>query len=389
MLTPEQQLRYARHLTLPGFGPEGQEKLLRGSVLVVGAGGLGSPVALYLAAAGVGRIGVVDDDVVELSNLQRQVLHRTRDVGTPKVESARRAIAECNPEVRVTCVRERFTHANARALVRQHDVVVDCADNFPTRYLVNDAAVLEERPVVHGSIFLFEGQVTVFDARRGPCYRCLFPDPPAPGSVPSCAEAGVMGVLPGVIGTIQATEAVKLLAGLGEPLAGLLLVYDALAMTFRKLRLARNPACALCGRTPSIREVRPIIWNCSAPDPFVAQISAAAYQAVREGGEEHLLLDVREPREVRAGCIEGARFIPLGELARRVGELARWRDRLVVCQCHSGVRSQRAAEFLKQQGFSKVANLSGGYLAWLARPRGGPVEQGGEEPPNGGRQWHT
>jgi adenylyltransferase/sulfurtransferase len=366
MLTPEQQLRYARHLILPGFGSESQEKLLRGSALIVGAGGLGSPVALYLAAAGVGRLGVVDDDVVDLSNLQRQILHRTRDAGTPKTESARRAIADCNPDVQIECIRERFAEANARALVRQYDVVLDCADNFPTRYLVNDAAALEGRPVVHGAIFLFEGHAAVFDARRGPCYRCLFPDPPEPDAVPSCAEAGVLGVLPGVIGTIQATEAIKLLTGLGEPLAGSLLVYNALAMTFRKLRLLRNPECALCGERPSIRDAVAIPWNCRAADPAVTQMTVSACRTLRASGQEHLLLDVSEPDEVAAGHIEGAMTIPLGSLAGRLDELASWRDRVVICQCRSGARSQRAAELLSQHGFTRVVNLAGGYLAWIA-----------------------
>jgi len=370
-LTVEQQLRYARHLVLPQFGAEAQRRLLASSVLLVGAGGLGSPTAFYLAAAGIGRMGVMDDDVVDLSNLHRQILHRTSDTGTPKVESARRAIKDCNPDVAVEPIRERLSENNARELIGRYDVVVDGTDNFPTRYLINDAAFFEGKPVVHGSIYHYEGQASVFDPVRGPCYRCLFPDPPAPGTVPSCAEAGVLGVLPGIIGLIEATETIKLLTGIGDTLAGRLLTYDALGMSFRTLRIRRNPACPLCGDEATIKDVRLIDWACDLPDPDVPQLRAVSYREVRDSGQKHLLLDVRETSEVQAGHIEGCRHIPVGDIAKRIAELEPWRNELVVCQCQSGVRSQRAAEFLRKSGFRKVVNMAGGYLAWLELLRRG------------------
>ncbi len=366
MLTVEQQLRYARHLTLPGFGAQAQQRLLDSSVLLLGAGGLGSPAALYLAAAGVGRIGIVDDDRVDLTNLQRQILHGTADVGTSKAASATRTLRERNDGIEVVAVPERFRASNARELVRQYDVVLDGADNFPTRYLVNDAAVLERKPVVHGSIYLYEGQVTVFDpSRGGPCYRCLFPEPPAPGTVPSCGEAGVLGVLPGVIGTLQATEAIKLLTGLGEALRGRIVTYDALGMRFKTLRLKRRPDCALCGEAPSICEAVELAWQCDVHDPDVLSLQPSDYRALRAAGEAHVLLDVREQQEVEGGSIDGYRHIPLGVLKDRISELEDGRDGLVVCLCQVGVRSRKAAELLRRQGFGKVANLEGGYVAWL------------------------
>ena len=363
MLTDDGRTRYDRHLRLAGFGEAAQERLLVGSVLVVGAGGLGSPALLYLAAAGVGRIGIVDDDVVDRSNLQRQVAHRDRDVGTAKAVSAARAVRERNPDVTVETHELRLHGGNARELLRGYDVVLDGADNFETRYLVNDAAFLERVPVVHGSVHRFEGQVTVFAPGEGPCYRCLFPSPPPPGSVPSCAQAGVLGVLPGTIGTVQATEAIKRLTGLGDPLVGRLLRYDALGMRWSELRLPREPSCPLCGDAPSITEVAPSgAAPCSVDD--LRRLDPATYAGLREAGAEHLLLDVRDPSEVAAGHIPGHRHIPLAELRDRVRELEAWRDRLVVCQCQRGGRSLEAAELLREAGFARLANLEGGYLAW-------------------------
>lgn len=365
MLTADQTARYDRHLRLDEFGARSQERLCAGSVLVVGAGGLGSPALLYLAAAGVGRIGIIDDDVLDRSNLQRQVVHRDSDVGSPKVASAARTLRELNPDVTVEAHELRLSEENARELLRGYDVVLDGADNFPTRYLINDAGHLESVPVVHGSIYRFEGQVTVFGGGSGPCYRCLFPQAPPEGTVPSCAQAGVLGVLPGVIGSVQATEAIKLLAGIGEPLIGRLLRYDALAMSWNTLRLARDPACPLCGDAPTISEVATIDRAC-VPDPrdVLQQLSTAEYRGLRGAGEEHLLLDVREPAEVAAGSIDGHRNISLDELPGRLAELEQWRDRLVVCHCQRGGRSLEAARLLRRAGFSRVANLEGGYLAW-------------------------
>lgn len=333
----------------------------------MGAGGLGSPALLYLAAAGVGRIGIVDDDVVDRSNLQRQVVHRERDVGVPKVDSAARAITDLNPDVRVDAHRVRFSARNARSLVSGYDVVLDGTDNFGTRYLINDAAFLEGVPFVHASVFRFEGQVTLFPGTSGPCYRCLFPNPPPPGSVPSCAEAGVLGVLPGVVGTLQATEAVKLVAGIGRSLSGRLLSYDALAMTLRELRYAADPACPLCGDAPVITE--PVDSEAACEVGGIERLSAAQYGALCARGDEHLLLDVREPGEVAAGSIDGYLNVPLNELESRIDEIHGWRERLVVCMCQVGERSLRAARLLRSAGFTTPANLEGGLVAWRAHHR--------------------
>ncbi|MDP6525176.1 MAG: molybdopterin-synthase adenylyltransferase MoeB [Kiritimatiellia bacterium] len=365
MLTVDQQLRYARHIALEGFGFQAQQTLLKSSVLLVGAGGLGSPATIYLAAAGIGRIGIIDDDVVDLSNLQRQIIHRTCDTGVTKVESAERAILDCNPGIQVDTFDERFTESNARELVGSYDLVIDGADNFPTRYLINDAAYLEKRPVVHGSIYHFEGQAAVFNPPAGPCYRCIFPDPPKPGTVPSCAEAGVLGVLPGIIGVVEATEAIKILTGIGEPLIGRLLTYDALEMRFRTLKINRSTRCPLCGDDPTITEAKTIEWACDVGDLNVPQMTVDAYTQLRQSDEKHFLLDVREAHEIEAGNIAGHHHIPLRQLEERIGELAAHKDDLVVCQCQSGWRSQKAAEFLRNNGFTKAVNLSGGYLAWL------------------------
>lgn len=377
-LSSAQCQRYARHLTLPEFGTAAQEKLLGSSVLLIGAGGLGSPLALYLAAAGIGRLGIMDFDAVDVSNLQRQVIHRTQDVGTPKARSAKRAIADLNPEVAVDVYEEGITSANALDIVAKYDVVIDGTDNFPTRYLVNDACVMLGKVNIYGSIYRFEGQATVFDgrrdatgARKGPCYRCLYPEPPSPGEVPSCAEGGVLGVLPGIVAMIQATEAIKALTGIGRPLTGRLMRYDALNMQFRELKIRRDPSCPVCGEHPTVTRLIDYEQFCglkrgeSAPGAAAdIEIDVAGYAALREAGTEHLLLDVREPFELGICQIEGNVNIPLGQLPGRLAEIAAWKDKLVICQCKSGRRSMKALETLQRHGFAKVQNLAGGILAW-------------------------
>jgi molybdopterin/thiamine biosynthesis adenylyltransferase/rhodanese-related sulfurtransferase len=362
-LTPEETLRYSRHLLLPPVGAEGQRRLKASRVLLVGAGGLGSPAALYLAAAGVGTIGLVEFDAVDVSNLQRQVLHGTRDVGRPKVDSARDRIADLNPHVTVEAHPTRLTSANALEIVRAYDVVIDGTDNFPTRYLVNDACVLTGRPYVYGSVFRFEGQASVFAAKDGPCYRCLFPEPPPPGAVPDCEEGGVLGVLPGLIGVLQATEALKLLLGIGEPLVGRLLLVDALRMQFRTLKLERDPSCPACG-TRTLRALIDYESFCgvgagAAAVPEIAPRELAARLAT---GAPVELIDVREPREWELARIAGARLVPLGTLG---GEIARWqRDAEIVIYCKTGVRSANAVRQLQAAGFTRVRNLTGGIRRW-------------------------
>lgn len=370
-LTQDQYLRYARHLTLPEFGEAAQAKLLQSSVLLIGAGGLGSPLALYLAAAGVGRLGIMDFDVVDVSNLQRQIIHRTQDVGTPKARSAKRGIQDLNPGVQVDLYEEGISSANALELVKKYDIVIDGTDNFPTRYLVNDACVLAGKVNIYGSIYRFEGQATVFDAARGPCYRCLYPEPPSPGEVPSCAEGGVLGVLPGIIAMIQATEAIKVLTGMGKPLIGRFLRYDALNMQFRELRLRKDPTCPICGPNRTIHQLIDYEQFCGLKRGEAApaadaepEITVEEYAALREAGTEHLLLDVREPFELGICQIEGNRNIPLGQLPQRLAEIAAWKDRLVITQCKSGRRSMTALATLKKHGFAHVKNLQGGILAW-------------------------
>ncbi len=375
-LTSDQYLRYARHLSLPEFGEAGQEKLLTSSVLLIGAGGLGSPLALYLAAAGVGRLGIMDFDVVDVSNLQRQIIHRTQDVGTSKAKSARRGVNDLNPATVVEIYEEGITSANALEIIAKYDIVIDGTDNFPTRYLVNDAAVMLGKVNIYGSIYRFEGQATVFDSRKGadgerngPCYRCLVPEPPPPGEVPSCAEGGVLGVLPGIIAMIQATEAVKILTGIGKPLTGRLMLYDALNMAFRERRLRKDPQCPVCSRNPTVTALIDYQQFCGMgrgeDKPMDAlEIDVHAYQAIRDAKKEHLLLDVREEHELGICQIEGNRNIPLGQLPARLNELAGWKDKLVVCQCKSGRRSMKALETLAKHGFSNVVNLKGGILAW-------------------------
>jgi len=368
-LRPDQFERYRRHLTLPEMGIEGQMRLLESSVLLIGAGGLGCPLALYLGAAGVGHLGIVDDDVVEASNLQRQILYSTDDVGRPKVEVAAERIRAQNPDVRVTPMQLRLDASNALEIFADYDVVVDGTDNFPTRYLSNDACVLLGKPNVYGSIFRFEGQSSVFDSRHGPCYRCLYPEPPPPGSVPSCAEGGVLGVLPGIIATVQATETVKLLTGIGNPLIGRLMLYDALAMEWNEFRLKKDPDCPICGTQPSITELIDYQGFCGfepidADAPELVQTRAADIHARIQAGEDLLLLDVRELDEWETTRIEGATLVPLGELEARSAELAEWRDRPVVVYCHLGGRSAQACEKLMRAGFTRVENMDGGIEAW-------------------------
>ncbi|NRA27184.1 MAG: molybdopterin-synthase adenylyltransferase MoeB [Opitutales bacterium] len=354
--------RYDRHLRLASFGPEKQAKLAQSSVLLVGIGGLGSPVALYLAAAGVGRLVLVDDDVVDISNLQRQVLFKDADAGQLKVEVAKRELKAFNPDIQIDAHATRFNPDNALDLLQGIDLVIDGADNFPTRYLVNDAAHFAGIPVVHGSIHQFDGQVSVFQPNDGPCYRCLFPEPPPLGSAPSCAEAGVLGVLPGTVGTIQATEAIKVLTGMGESLTGKLLCWDALSSEQRLLRISKNPNCPLCGAQPSITA---LAWTGDFCDlDTMNQLSAADYATWRSKNKSHVLLDVREPEEIAQDAIDGHINIPLGQLPMRVNELATLKDTTIVCQCAAGVRSQTAIGILQQEGFSDLHNLDGGIMAW-------------------------
>jgi adenylyltransferase/sulfurtransferase len=363
-LTPAELVRYARHLTLPQVGIEGQQRLARARVLLIGAGGLGSPAALYLAAAGVGTLGIVDDDRVDLTNLQRQVLHGTAMLGLPKTLSAEARLHDLNPTVQVEPHEERLTGANALGLVRQYDLVLDGSDNFPTRYLVNDAAVLTGRPSVYGSIFRFDGQVAVFGVGSGPCYRCLYPEPPAPELVPSCAEAGVLGVLPGIIGTLQALEAIKLILGVGEPLVGRLLLLDGLRLRFRDLIVRRNPACPVCGDQPTI--TGPIDYEafCGIRKAQAPGVEVSADQLDHElaSGTVPQLVDVREGWEWEIARIDGSLLIPLGELGDRVRELDPARP--VVTVCHHGIRSLTARELLVAAGFRSVRSLAGGLDAW-------------------------
>jgi len=374
-LTPEELVRYARHLVLPEFGLEGQRRLKAARVLCVGAGGLGSPVALYLAAAGVGTLGLVDFDVVDASNLQRQILHGAPDVGRPKVESARDRLRAINPGVEVETYHVRLTSANALDLVAAYDVIVDGADNFPTRYLVNDACVLAGKPNAYGAIFRFEGQASVFATKDGPCYRCLFPEPPPPGEVPSCAEAGVLGVLPGLIGTIQATEAIKLISGIGEPLIGRLMVYDALRMSFDELKLRKDPDCPVCGIRPTVRTLIDYDAFCGLPpqvqepEPVSADldfnITVDDLKARLDRGDRPFLLDVREPFEHQIAALPGAVLIPMGELARRQQEIDPEEE--IVVYCHHGVRSANVTSFLRHHGFQKARNLQGGIERWATQ----------------------
>ena len=369
-LGAEESQRYARHLVLPEVGPEGQRRLKAARVLLVGAGGLGSPAALYLAAAGVGTIGVVDADAVEISNLQRQVLHGTSAVGRPKVDSAAARLADLNPLVRIERHRERLTSANAMRILAGYDVVVDGSDNFPTRYLVNDACALLGKPDVYGSVWRFEGQVAVFWTARGPCYRCLYRDPPPPELVPSCAEGGVLGVLPGIVGTLQATEAIKLVLGAGEPLLGRLLLVDALAMTFRELALERDPECPLCGPAATIDRLIDYEAFCgtagqAAPADTSLELDVRELAGALREGRAIVLVDVREPWEFNVCRIAGSRLIPMRELPGRVSELDPSGE--VVTICHTGQRSLVAARALREAGVRGARSLRGGVEAWATQ----------------------
>jgi adenylyltransferase/sulfurtransferase len=369
-LSHEEILRYSRHLLIPDVGLEGQRKLKSASILVIGTGGLGSPISLYLAAAGVGHIGIVDYDVVDFSNLQRQIIHSTSMVNKLKVESARSRMLDLNPGIQVEAYNEPFTTQNAMRIARDYDVVIDGSDNFPTRYLSNDLCVLLGKPNVYGSIFRFDGQASVFDATRGPCYRCLFPEPPPPGLVPTCAEGGVLGVLPGTIGTIQATEALKLVLGIGEPLIGRLLLYNALDMSFEFVKLRKNPKCKICGSEPEITGLIDYNELCGVPGFGHEEgsageewdIAATELEKRLKAGDRLRLIDVREPHELEISHIEGADLIPLGQLAARLSELDSAEE--IVLFCKAGTRSARALEVLASAGFRRVKNLKGGINAW-------------------------
>lgn len=364
-LSHEELLRYSRHLTLPDVGLEGQTKLRAARVLLVGAGGLGSPAALYLVAAGVGTLGLVDFDLVDRSNLQRQILHGTANIGMAKTDSARARLRDINPHVAVETIGERLTSANALDILREFDVVIDGSDNFPTRYLVNDACVLLHKPDVYGSVFRFDGQVSVFFATLGPCYRCLYAEPPPPDLVPSCAEGGVLGVLPGIIGSLQALEAIKLIVGFGQPLIGRLLLFDGRRMQFRELALERDPDCPVCGTHPTVTQLIDYEAFCGVGNQesgVGVEISARDLQHERARKPNLLLLDVREPREAEIARIEGARLIPLRELPRRLAELPGHAE--IVALCHHGQRSLKAREILVGAGFPNVRSLAGGIDAW-------------------------
>ncbi len=372
-LSNEEIARYSRHLLLPEVGMDGQKKLKAAKVLCVGTGGLGSPLALYLAAAGVGTIGLVDFDVVDSSNLQRQIIHSTESIGRPKIDSAEERLKGLNPFTNIVKFETMLTSANALEIISQFDVIADGTDNFQTRYLVNDACVLTGKPNAYGSIFRFEGQASVFATKDGPCYRCLYPEPPPPGLVPSCAEGGVLGILPGLVGVIQATEAIKLILGVGEPLIGRLLLVDALNMNFRQLKLRKNPDCPVCGTNPTVTELIDYDQFCGIAPPApasatpsqevngVPQISVTDFKRKRDAGEDIFLLDVREPHEFQIANL-GGHLIPLGDLPARVQELDKTRE--IVVHCKMGGRSQKAAELLKQAGFNRIQNLAGGIQAW-------------------------
>jgi molybdopterin/thiamine biosynthesis adenylyltransferase/rhodanese-related sulfurtransferase len=369
-LSHEEILRYSRHLLIPDVGMDGQRKLKAASVLIIGTGGLGSPVALYLAAAGIGHIGLVDYDVVDRTNLQRQVIHGTSTVGRLKVESARERMLDLNPDIQVDINNEAITSENAMRIAEPYDLIVDGSDNFPTRYLTNDLCVLTHKPNVYGSVYRFEGQVSVFDARVGPCYRCLFPDPPPPGLVPSCAESGILGILPGTIGTLQATEALKLILGTGEPLIGRLLLYNAQDMSFDFVKLHKNPDCKVCGKHPTVTELIDYDAFCGVPGHEVETGSAGAEWDVTpmeldgklKSGAPLSLVDVREPHELEISHIDGTHNIPLGQLAMRTGELDPQDEIVLICK--AGLRSTRALHLLLGAGFRKVHNLKGGMNAW-------------------------
>jgi molybdopterin/thiamine biosynthesis adenylyltransferase/rhodanese-related sulfurtransferase len=367
VLSNDEILRYSRHLIMPEVGMEGQQKLKAAKVLCIGAGGLGSPLALYLTAAGVGTLGIVDFDVVDYTNLQRQIIHSTADVGRKKLDSAAEKLKAINPYINLRTFDTRLTSANALELFREFDIIADGTDNFPTRYLVNDACVLTGKPNVYGSIFRFEGQASVFATEEGPCYRCLYPEPPPPGLVPSCAEGGVLGILPGLVGVIQATETIKLILGRGDPLIGRLLLVDALGMKFRELKLRKSPDCPVCGTNPTVKELIDYNEFCGIRGeeaPVATDVPAITVEELKQqldSKKDLFILDVREPHEYQICNLNGY-LIPLGDLPKRVHELDSSRD--IVAHCRSGVRSGKAVTFLRQAGFKKVHNLTGGILAW-------------------------
>ena len=370
-LTADDLSRYSRHLLLPEVGVEGQQKLKAARVLCVGAGGLGSPLAFYLAAAGVGTLGLVDFDVVDASNLQRQIIHFTKDIGRKKLDSAEEKLKALNPALNVIKHETLLSSANALEILKDYDIVADGTDNFPTRYLVNDACVLLGKPNVYGSIFRFEGQASVFATEHGPCYRCLYPEPPPPGLAPSCAEGGVLGILPGLVGTMQATEVIKLILGKGEPLVGRLLLVDALNMRFRELKLHKNPECPVCGPHPTVTQLIDYQQFCGiAPEikkeentlkNGIPQLSVKELKSRMDAGEDVMILDVREPFEYQIANL-GGKLIPMNDVPRRLAEIERNRE--IVVQCKMGGRSQRVAEFLSQAGYPRVVNLAGGIIAW-------------------------
>ncbi len=367
VLSNDEILRYSRHLIMPEVGMEGQQKLKAAKVLCIGAGGLGSPLALYLTAAGVGTLGIVDFDVVDYTNLQRQIIHTTADVGRKKLDSAAEKLKAINPYINLRTFDTRLSSANALELFREFDIIADGTDNFPTRYLVNDACVLTGKPNVYGSIFRFEGQASVFATEDGPCYRCLYPEPPPPGLVPSCAEGGVLGILPGLVGVIQATETIKLILGQGDPLIGRLLLVDALGMKFRELKLRKSPDCPVCGKNPTVKELIDYNEFCGIRGeeaPVATDVPAMTVEELKQqldSKKDLFILDVREPHEYQICNLNGY-LIPLGDLPKRVHELDSSRD--IVAHCRSGVRSGKAVTFLRQAGFKKVHNLTGGILAW-------------------------
>jgi len=369
-LTTDDLSRYSRHLILPEVGMEGQQRLKAARVLCVGTGGLGSPLALYLTAAGIGTLGLVDFDVVDASNLQRQIIHSTKDIGRKKIDSAEEKLKALNPAINIVKHETMLTSANALDILKDYDIVADGTDNFPTRYLVNDACVLLGKPNAYGSIFRFEGQASVFATKEGPCYRCLYPEPPPPGLVPSCAEGGVLGILPGLVGVIQATEVIKLILGKGAPLIGRLLLVDALNMRFRELKLRKNPECPVCGTNPTVTKLIDYDHFCGiVPETpqeknmknGIPQLTVKEFKARRDAGEQIFLLDVREPYEYQIAQIGGT-LIPQNDVPNRLAEIPR--DREIVVHCRSGARSQRIAELLKQSGYTQVVNLAGGILAW-------------------------
>ena len=369
-LTNDEILRYSRHLIMPEVGMAGQQKLKAARVLCIGAGGLGSPLTLYLAAAGVGTLGIVDFDVVDFTNLQRQIIHSTADVGRKKLDSAAEKLKAINPFINLKTFETRLTSENALELFRDFDIVADGTDNFPTRYLVNDACVLTGKPNVYGSIFRFEGQASVFATEEGPCYRCLYPEPPPPGLVPSCAEGGVLGILPGLVGVMQATEVIKLILGKGESLIGRLLLIDALGMKFRELKLRKNPDCPACGTHPTVTKLIDYNEFCGIRgeekpvETGIPEMQVEELKRRLDAGDDLYVLDVREPHEYQI-CNIGGHLIPLGDLPKRVNELDSSRE--IVAHCRSGVRSAKAVGFLQQAGFKKVHNLAGGILAWADR----------------------